>query len=90
MAYTNVETLRDALAALNGARQALRPEFCLIRKEARRVHLEHNAYGTREINSAMTVTWRAVQTINKALEDNPGFHLFADHKGHWVIIRGVS
>ncbi len=44
-----------------------------LRRDARRVHLEHNAYGTRE--------------INKALEDNPGFHLFADHKGHWVIIR---
>lgn len=87
MAYTNVEKLDDALAALNGARQAFRPEFCVICVKERRVHFEHYGYGSREINSATTVTWRAVRTINKALEANPHLYLFEDHKGHWAVVR---
>ncbi len=62
MAYTNVETLDDALAALNGARQPFRPDFCLISSHAdgRGISVRWNGgYATREINSATTVVWRA-------------------------------
>ncbi|SNR59996.1 hypothetical protein EYF88_13915 [Paracoccus sediminis] len=90
MAYTNVEKLDDALAALNGARQAFRPDFCLITKKEGRVDFCFFGYGSREINSATTVTWRAVRTINKALEADPGLKLFEDHKGHWVAVRGFA
>lgn len=89
MSYTNVETLDDALAALNGARQALRPDFCLIILTEGRVHLEYYGYGTREINSATTVTLRAMRTVNNALGADPSLRLVEDHKGHWVAIRAA-
>jgi hypothetical protein len=41
MAYTNVATQDTALAALNGARQALRPEFCHVSAKDRRVYFEY-------------------------------------------------
>lgn len=89
MAYTYVATLDNALAALNGARQALRPEFCCISERDRRVYFENYGYGIREINSAITVTWRAVQTVNRALDDDPNLRLVEDHKGRWVAIRNI-
>lgn len=89
MAYTNVSKLDSALAALNGARQALRPNFCCVREKGRHVYFENYGYGTREINSAITVTWRAVQTVNRALDEDPNLRIVEDHKGRWVAIRKI-
>jgi hypothetical protein len=90
LAYTNVEKLDDALAALNGARQAFRPEFCLIRRaeSGRSIIVQWSgAYSTREINSATTVVWRAKQTVDAALNANPGLRIINDHMDSWVAIR---
>ncbi len=87
MAYTNVETLDDALAALNGARHAFRPEFFDISYEDGAVQIGCTAYATKEIWSATTVTGRAICTINGALVADPSLRLIEDHKGDWVAIR---
>jgi hypothetical protein len=90
MAYTNVKTLDAALAALNGARGAFRPEFCLITRDAswRGISVKWGGgYATREINSATTVVWRAMKTVNDKLAADPALCIVEDHKGWWVAIR---
>lgn len=92
MAYTNVETLDAALAALNGARGAFRPEFCLItcHSDGRGISVRWGGgYATREINSATTVVWRAKETVNDKLAADPALRLVEDHKGWWVAIRAA-
>ena len=91
MAYTNVETLDDALAALNTARCAFRPDFCLITRDddGRGISVEGRWYATREINSAQTVVWRAKETVNDKLAADSALRLVEDHKGRWVAIRAA-
>lgn len=90
MAYTDVETMDAALAALNGARHAFRPEFCLITRDAswRGISVEWGGgCATREINSATTVVYRAMRTVNDILGADPSLCIVEDHKGWWVAIR---
>ena len=90
MAYTNVETLAVALAALNSARQAFRREFCYILFAGNRVFTGSSKKGIGEINSAMTVVRRAQQTVNNALEADPALRLSKDQEDRWIIIRTVA
>ena len=90
MAYTNVEAIGPALAALNGARRALRPEFCKINRSKRAVHVQKTAYGTKEVWGAMTVTKRAADTINAALAAYPGLWVIEDQKGDWIGVVAIE
>lgn len=91
MAYTNVEKLDDALAALNTARCAFRPDFCLINRDddGRGISVEGRWYATREINSATTVVCRAARTVGAALKADPALRIVGDYKGRWIAIRAA-
>ncbi|ADE86295.1 hypothetical protein [Rhodobacter capsulatus] len=92
MAYTNVENLDDALAVLNGAHRAFRPDFCQITRDddGRGITVDWGGgYATREINGATTVVYRAMMTVNGAMKADPALRLVVDHKGWWVAIRAA-
>lgn len=81
-----------ALRALDGARQALRPDFYPIcyDAQARRVNVRHTGRGsspTSEIGRVCHETQRAVATVNEALQADPTLHIVEDHSGRWVAIR---
>lgn len=90
MAYTNVETVGAALAALNGARRALRPEFCKITRGQRAVYVQKTSYGTKEVWGALSVTVRAARTINAALKEYPNFWVIDDQNGDWIGVLAIQ
>lgn len=84
MAYTNVETLSAALAALNGARRALRPDYCIITLFRREVRVRRTVYAMKETWGAVTVAERAAATVNGLLREYPNLWVIENLKGELV------
>ena len=89
MAYTTVDNLNDALRALNCARDALNPaRYNIFLDGHGRVQTSWCWFGgTSELVALGTVTWRAQQTVNRALGADAALRLVDAHAGRWVAIR---